>query len=96
LENNSFAIILAKKTHSMSVTDIQLFNILKSKIGEEQAQLLVEYVQKQVREEIETRKDVFLTKDDKVDIMRSIYIVGVVQFLAIVGSVLLIVSYMLK
>ncbi len=80
----------------MSVTDIQLFNILKSKIGEEQAQLLVEYVQKQVREEIETRKDVFLTKDDKVDIMRSIYIVGVVQFLAIVGSVLLIVSYMLK
>ena len=80
----------------MFVTDIQLFNILKSKIGEEQAQLLVEYVQKQVREEIETRKDVFLTKDDKVDIMRSIYIVGVVQFLAIVGSVLLIVSYMLK
>ena len=58
--------------------------------------LLVEYVQKQVREEIEAPKDVFLTKDDKVDIMRSIYSVGAVQFLAIAGSVLLIVSYMLK
>ena len=58
--------------------------------------LVVEYLQKQVREEIEAPKDVFLTKDDKVDIMRSIYSVGAVQFLAIGGSVLLIVSYMLK
>ena len=58
--------------------------------------LVVEYLQKQVREEIEAPKDVFLTKDDKVDIMRSIYSVGAVQFLAIAGSVLLIVSYMLK
>ncbi len=43
-----------------------------------------------------TSKDVFLTKDDKVDIMRSIYIVGVVQFVAIVGSVIAILSFMLK
>ena len=40
--------------------------------------------------------DVFLTKDDKVDIMRCIYIVGVVQFAAIVGYVISIFSFMLK
>jgi hypothetical protein len=38
-------------------------------------------------------KNVFLTKDDKVDIMRSIYLVGVIQFLAIVASVLAILSF---
>jgi len=38
-------------------------------------------------------KNIFLTKDDKVDIMRSIYLVGVIQFLAIVGSVLAILSF---
>lgn len=80
----------------MSVTEIQLFNILKNKLGETEAQSLVEYVQKQVEDEIEVRKDIFLTKDDKVDIMRTIYLVGVVQFLAIVGSVILIVNFMLK
>jgi len=38
-------------------------------------------------------KNVFLTKEDKIDIMRSIYLVGIVQFLAIVGSVLAILSF---
>ena len=40
--------------------------------------------------------DLFLTKDDKVDLMRSIYVVGLVQFLAIVGSVVVIVNFMSK
>ena len=80
----------------MSVTEIQLFNILKSKLGESEAQSLVEYVQKQEEDEIEILKDIFLTKVDEVDIIRSIYFVGVVQFVAIVGSVILIVNFMLK
>ena len=43
-----------------------------------------------------SKKDIFLTKDDKVDIMRSIYIVGVIQFLAIVASVIGIIGFMHK
>jgi len=80
----------------MSVSEIQLFNILKKKLGESEAQTLVEYVKSQVDTEIENRKDIFLTKDDKVDIMRSIYFVGLIQFLAIVGSVIGIISFMLR
>jgi hypothetical protein len=49
---------------------------------------LVAYVEERAEEKINQKKDVFLTKDDKVDIMRSMYIVGVVQYLAILGSML--------
>jgi len=55
-----------------------------------------EYIESKVEEKISQKKDVFLTKEDKVDIMRTIFIVGLVQFLAIVGSVLAIVNFMLK
>ena len=80
----------------MSVTEIQLFNILKGKLGEQEAQSLVEYVKTQVSSELDNKKDIFLTKDDKVDIMRSIYLVGVIQFLAIVGSLIGSMSAMIK
>ena len=80
----------------MTVSDIQLFNILKIKLGEQEAQSLVEFVHHEVQTEIDAKKDIFLTKDDKVDIMRSIYLVGVIQFLAIVASVIGIISFMLK
>jgi len=80
----------------MSVSEIQLFNILRNKLGENEAQTLVEYVKSQVNDEIESRKDIFLTKEDKVDIMRSIYVVGLIQFLAIVGSVIGIINFMIK
>lgn len=39
------------------------------------------------------RKNTFLTKDDKIDIIRSVYFVGIVQFLAIVVSVVAIMNF---
>jgi hypothetical protein len=72
----------------MQITSIELFELLKPKIGEEEAKTLVAYVEERAEEKINQKKDVFLTKDDKVDIMRSMYIVGVVQYLAILGSML--------
>ncbi len=38
----------------------------------------------------------YLTKEDKVDILKTIYLVGLTQFLAIVGSVLVIMNYMVR
>jgi hypothetical protein len=80
----------------MAVSEIQLFNILKSKMGDAKAQSLVEFVKTQVDDSIETKKGIFLTKDDKVDLMKAIYLVGIVQFLAIVGSVIATVNFMIK
>lgn len=79
----------------MSISEIQLYNVLKSKLGETEAQELVDFVKSKVQDEFDQRKDTFLNKEDKIDIMRSIYIVGIVQFLAIIGSVLVIMNFML-
>lgn len=80
----------------MSISEIQLYNALKTRLGDNEAQQLVDFVKSEVASEFKTRRDTFLTKEDKIDIMRSIYIVGIVQFLAIVGSVLAIMSFMLR
>jgi hypothetical protein len=80
----------------MSISEIQLYNALKTKLGDSEAQQLVDFVKSEVSSEFNNRKDTFLNKEDKIDIMRSIYIVGIVQFVAIVGSVLGILSFMLK
>lgn len=80
----------------MSISEIQLYNALKIKLGDNEAQQLVDFVKSEVSAEFNNRKDTFLTKDDKIDIMRSIYIVGMVQFIAIVGSVLAIINFMLR
>ncbi|MEO8821479.1 MAG: hypothetical protein ABI374_11595 [Ginsengibacter sp.] len=79
----------------MSISEIQLYNALKTRLGDNEAQQLVDFVKSEVTSEFTNRKDTFLNKDDKIDIMRSIYIVGIVQFLAIVGSVLAIMNFML-
>lgn len=80
----------------MSISEIQLYNALKTKLGDNEAQQLVDFVKSEVATEFNNRKDTFLNKEDKIDIMRSIYIVGIVQFLAIVGSVLVIMNFMLR
>lgn len=98
----------------MSVTEIQLFQILKNKLGEKEAQTLVTFVQEEVKAELNREKDVLATKQDvfgvkediyilkedlanvKSDLLRTVYMVGLVQFLAIVASVLMIVNFMLK
>jgi len=84
----------------MSVTEIQLFQILKTKLGEKEAEELVTFVKSEVKAEFDNRREILATKEDlanvKGDLMRSIYIVGLVQFLAIVGSVLVIFNFMLR
>ncbi len=80
----------------MKFSERRLYNVLKTKLGDSEAQQLVDFVRAEVSTEFNNRKDTFLTKEDKMDLMRSIYIVGIVQFLAIVGSVLAIMNFMLK
>jgi hypothetical protein len=80
----------------MSALEIEVYEILKSKFTESEATKVISYFEQKAEEKINHKKDIFLTKDDKVDIMKSIYFVGVIQFLAIVGSVLAIMSFMLK
>ena len=59
----------------MSVSEIQLFQILKNKIGEKEAEELVSYVKSEVKNEFENNKDVLASKEDillvKVDLANA-------------------------
>lgn len=64
----------------MSVTEIQLFTALRKKLGDIEAQQLVEFVKHEVEQSFDSKtnlllteqkaKDLFLNKDDKVDLIK--------------------------
>ena len=80
----------------MSAIELKVYEILKSKFSEQEATTVIEYFESKAEEKINQKKDIFLTKDDKIDILRSIYLVGVGQFLAVVISVIAIVAFMVR
>ncbi|MFW0716902.1 hypothetical protein [Pedobacter sp. N23S346] len=91
----------------MSVTEIQLFQILKAKLGEQEAEQLVSFVKEEVRSEFDNKRETLATKEDiantkeyilqvKSELSKSIYLVGLIQFLAIVGAVIGIINFMMK
>ena len=96
----------------IALTSVDLFNILRQKIGETEAKAVTEYIEVQAEEksgnigmlinkDLENlRQDMnrsFATKEDmhkmNVDIMKSIYLVGLIQFLSILISVLAIIKW---
>lgn len=77
--------------YSFSKEDAQFLSEVLNEIDDRQNQ------------KFELSKELFLTQKDKIDLLekingvnKSIYIVGLIQFLAIVASVLAIVNFMLK
>lgn len=80
----------------MSVTEIQLFQILKAKLGEQEAEQLVSFVKAEVKSEFDNKREVLATKEDIANMQKTIYFVGLIQFLAIIGSVIGIVNFMMK
>jgi hypothetical protein len=53
----------------MSISEISLYNILRKKIGEEETTELMQFVKSEVRSEVDTKTSVFMTKDDKVELI---------------------------
>ena len=92
----------------MVISEIELYEILSVKIGQSEAKALAEFVETKVEKQLVDKLSVFATKEDllslelrlndkmsslEVRLNRNIYIVGVVQFLAIVGSVLMLLKF---
>ena len=48
----------------MHISEISLFNTLKSKLGEHEAQVVVEGIKSAVMEEFTNKKDILATKND--------------------------------
>ena len=55
----------------MQITSIQLFELLKPKLGETEARTLVEFVETKTEDAISDKKDVFLVKDDKLEMIEK-------------------------
>jgi hypothetical protein len=76
----------------MIVSEIELFEALSEQVGKEKAKVLVQYVENKIEKNLDQKKDVFATKQDlsdlEVRLNRTIYIVGVGQFLAILVSLI--------
>jgi hypothetical protein len=56
----------------MSVSAISLYNILRRKLGEKETTELMEYVKSEVKSEFDTKAGVFMTKDDKIELIDRI------------------------
>ena len=78
----------------MRSSALDIFVNLKPKLGHKESMDLLNYIEENSEAVINRKKDIFLVKDDKIDIMRSIYLAGVVQYLAILGSMLAIFSFL--
>ena len=80
---------------------IRLFEIFLPIVKEEsKAKEIITSIEEVIENRFDREKEVIATKSDladvKSDLMKAIYIVGLIQFLAIVGSVQGILSFMLK
>ncbi len=84
----------------MTVSEIQLYQILQNKLGDKGAEELVSFLSAEIKNEFNARKEILATKEDlyhvKTGLLRSIYVVGLIQFLAITGSVLAIINFAVK
>ena len=54
----------------MSISEIALYNALRKKLGEQESEELVEFVKAEVMTELDNKTNLFLTKEDKVDLIK--------------------------
>ncbi len=91
----------------MQVTEIEVYKSIQAKLGDREAQELVGFIKSEIKAEFMDCKQVFLVKEDKidliqsmkqdkVDLIRAIFISGIIQFLAIIGALLGILSFFTK
>lgn len=91
----------------MSNLEMKVYDLLKARFNEEEAKTVIEYIDQKTEDKMQQKKDVFLTKDDKVDLMRvihdgkvdtmrAIYATNLIQFLATIGSIIAIFHFMMK
>lgn len=62
----------------MNISEIELYNIIRNKLGEKKAEHLVDFVKTEVKEKFDSQKDYFASKADlanaKADIIKWMFI----------------------
>ncbi len=69
----------------MSSLDLKVYELFKKRFSEDEANLVIEYFEAKAEEKIKQKQDVFLTKDDKVDLIKWMVVFWIAQMAATVG-----------
>jgi len=69
----------------MSALELKVYEIFKSKFSEEEAATVIEYFEEKAEQKIQQKKEVFLTKDDKIDLIKWMVGFWIAQMAAIIG-----------
>ncbi len=80
----------------MSAIELKVYEIFKTKLGEQEASLVMEFIDQKAEEKIKQKQDVFLTKDDKVDLIKWMVGFWIAQMAAIVGLYIFVLQIWLK
>ena len=74
-----------------AISTIEMYNILKGKLGENEAKALTEYIESKVERTFDKEKDVLATKEDlanvKSDIIKWMFIFWIGQIAVTLGIV---------
>jgi hypothetical protein len=74
-----------------AISTIEMYNILKGKLGENEAKALTEYVESKVEKTFDKEKDVLSTKEDlanaKSDIIKWMFIFWIGQIAVTLGII---------
>ena len=69
----------------MSAIELKAYELFKKRFSEEEAQIVIKYFESKAEEKIQQKKDVFLTKDDKIDLIKWMVGFWIAQMAAIIG-----------
>ena len=78
----------------MSTLELKAYEIFKNKLGEKEAEIVLEYLDSKSEEKYQQKKDVLLTKEDKIEGTKTDMIKSFVAFF--VTLVLMIAGLYLK
>jgi hypothetical protein len=53
----------------MSISEVTLYNLLRKKLGEQETYELVEFIHTEIKAEMDAKTNLFLTKEDKIDLI---------------------------
>jgi len=69
----------------MSAIELKVYELFKKRFSEDEANVVIEYFEAKAEEKINQKKDLFLTKDDKVDLIKWMVGFWIAQMAAIIG-----------
>lgn len=93
----------------MSTLHHQAFEILESKLGQKEAGIIIEYFKAEIQDKMDNNNKYMVSKVDLMDakmellekvtsiesrLTKTIYVSGLIQYLAIIGSILAIINFM--